>query len=138
MTLDDFKNGIEERTGIPTSLLTADTEDGCIAQAENYLAFKKEHEATRPKSTREQFADWMSEKEGREKADPALEGLAQIKEQNWVDQGGFPKVHDGGNVLVNDVKFGDSRTPREQFAAWLKKQTQFDPTKDSDGWKRVN
>jgi len=74
-TVRDIRDSVSNETGVPANLLTADTEEGCKAQAEAILAFKSQsttinypsvrdggevqNTATK-KSEADQFADWFN------------------------------------------------------------------------------
>lgn len=150
MTIEELKQTIEQRTGVPASLLTGETAEENIAQAKAMLAYKREYEQQRPKTAAEQFSDWLGgqlEEKNRQtaaafglhyeapEADPAGAALADIAEAVRVEGGGYPMVKDGGQVDTSNMP--DPRPAREQFADWLGQQTTFDPFKDADGWKRV-
>ena len=149
MNLGELKQRIEQQAGVPAVLLTGETAEENIAQAKALLAYKREYEQQRPKTTAEQFADWIGgelEERDRQQAatfglqytprqeDAAGAALAQIEEQARLDAGGYPMLQDGGSVNVN---IGDGRTAREQFAEWLGQRTAFDPFKEADGWKHL-
>ncbi len=66
----EIREKVATEKGIPVSLLTADTEEDCVKQAEGILSFANpngypnvkdggETNITTKKSTREQFADWL-------------------------------------------------------------------------------
>lgn len=133
MTTEELKQEIAQRTGVPVVLLTGETAEENIAQAKAFLAYKREHEAQRPKSHAEQFKAWFNEQYGIEEQDEAGAALAQIEEQARLDAGGYPSLQDGGSVNVN---LGDTRSAKEQFADWLADRTAFDPFK-TDGWKHL-
>ena len=150
MTIEELKQTIEQRTGVPASFLTGETAEENIAQAKAFLAYKREYEQQRPKSTAEQFSDWIGgqlEERDRQTAaafglhyeapekDPAGAALADIEEAVRVEAGGYPMVKDGGQIDTSNMP--DPRPAREQFADWLGQKTAFDPFKDADGWKRV-
>ena len=130
MTLEELKQEIEQRTGVQASLLKGETVEENIAYAKAVLAFRKEHEAQRPKTAGEQFAAWYKATQGIEDTDEAGAALADIEERARVEAGGYPMLQDGG---VN-VHVGDCRSAREQFADWIGQQTAFDPFKEADGW----
>ena len=134
MTLEELKQEIEQRTGVQASLLKGETAEENIAYAKAVLAFRKEHEAKRPKTAGEQFAEWYNAQQGIEPQDEAGAALAQIEEQARLDAGGYPMLKDGGSANVN---IGDGRTPAQQFADWAGQQLAFNPFKDGDGWQRV-
>ena len=131
MTLDVIKEMIEQRTGVPASLLTGETAEENIAQAKAILAYKREHEAQRPKSTREQFAEWLDARDGIEPQDEAGAALAEIEEAARKEAGGYPRIQDGGEI----GNLPDARPASEQFAEWLDKKMAFNPFKDSEGWE---
>lgn len=67
----DIREKVSTETGVPISLLTADTEEGCTQQAEAIKAFAKptaypkvtdggEVGNISKKTTRQQFADWFN------------------------------------------------------------------------------
>lgn len=134
MNIDELKTAIEQGTGIPASLLTGETEEENIAQAKAFLAYKRESEATRPKSTREQFKEWLNASQGIEEPDTAGAALEEIQEALRVEAGGYPKVPDGGTPAGD---FPDPRPAREQFAEYFGQIAAFDPFKDMNGWKRL-
>ena len=133
MTTEELKQEIAQRTGVPVVLLTGETAEENIAQAKAFLAYKREHEAQRPKSHAEQFKAWFNEQYGIEEQDEAGAALAQIEEQARLDAGGYPMTKDSGEV----TNMPDPRPAREQFAEWFGQKTAFDPFKDADGWKNL-
>lgn len=136
MNLEELKNEIEQRTGIPAKLLTGETPEENISQAKALLAYKREHEAQQPKSTAEQFADWLNAKQGIDPEDKEGAALTDIEEAVRVAAGGYPMAKDGGEV----TNLPDPRPAREQFAEWLdrKGSLKYDPSKGADGWRRMN
>ena len=135
MNLENLKNEIEQRTGVPASLLSGETPEENIAQAKAFLAYKRECAEQQPKTAREQFADWMNAKQGIDPEDTEGAALADIEEAVRVAAGGYPMTRDGGEV--NNL--ADPRPAREKFADWLDQRgdLKFDPFKDADGWKRL-
>lgn len=66
-----IREKVAEATGVPASLLTSDTEEGCTQQAESILSFAKpgaypqvpdggEVQGNAQTSTRQQFAEWFN------------------------------------------------------------------------------
>lgn len=133
MNIDELKTAIEQGTGIPASLLTGETEEENIAQAKAFLAYKRESEAARPKSTREQFKEWLNASQGIEEPDTAGAALEEIQEALRVEAGGYPRVPDAGEPAG---RLPDPRPTREQFAEYFGSVAAFDPFKGQDGWKR--
>lgn len=130
MNLEELKQIIGQRTGIPASLLTGETIEENIAQAKALLAYKREAEAERPKSTKEQFAQWLNAQQGIEDQDTAGQALAQIEERARVEAGGYPIIQDGGSV---NVQTGDPRSAKEQFSDWAGQALAYNPRKQN-GW----
>lgn len=113
MTIEEIKQikqTIEQRTGVPASLLTGETAEEIIAQAKALIAYKREYEQQRPKTTAEQFSDWI---------------------------GGQLENTDGQTKKADNLP--DPRPARRQFADWFSdwQKTEFDPFKDTDSWQRI-
>lgn len=120
MNIDELKQTIEQRTGVPADLLSGGSEPEIIRQAEDLLSFKQSHEVKRDKTTKEQFGEWLRASQGIEKQDAASAALSDIKETVKTASGVYPVVRDGGEV-AGMPKY----TTREQFAAWLYDQYSF-------------
>ena len=150
MTIEELKQRIEDRAGVPVSLLTGETAEEIIANAKAMLAFKRENETQRPKTTREQFTEWLNaQTEGRAQRaagslghnyeapqkDPASAALEEVIEAYRLEAGGYPYTKDGGNPYINGSQAPDPRPAREQFADWFGGVSAFDPAKTPDGWK---
>ena len=134
MNLEDLKRDIEQRTGVPAALLTGETVEENIAQAKALLAYRRENEATRPKTTAEQFADWLRAQEGIEEQDAAGAALADLEATARRAAGGYPELQDGGELDHRTIP--DGRSAAEQFAEWFNKTAAIDTAKDPEGWKR--
>lgn len=131
MSIDDLKQEIAQRTGVPVILLTGETAEENIAQAKAFLAYKREYEQQRPKSNSEKFEKWAAAELGEEEPqDTASAALAEIEEAVRLDAGGFPRVTDGGEVMG----LADARPARDQFAEWIGQKTAFNPFKDGNSW----
>lgn len=135
MNLDEVKQAIEKQTGVPANLLNGETIEENIAQAKALLAYKREADEQRPKSTREQFEQWLNAQQGVEDQDTAGQALAQIEERARVEAGDYPIIRDGGSANINGVTLGDGRTAKEHFADWLGQKAAYDPFKRPDGWR---
>ena len=98
MTLEDYKQIIVTRTGIPSDLLTGETVEENIAQAKALLAYKRGCEQNKIQNTREQFKEWAELQMGIEPQNTAEQALAEI-EKGSSD----PEV----------------RTTKDQFIEWL-------------------
>ena len=132
MILEELKANIEKQTGVPAYLLTGETAEENIAQAKALLAYKREAEAQKPKTTKEQFAEWMNARTGAGLPDRSAAALAQIEEQARREAGGYPILKDGGSAGLNLGEYGNTK---EQFAEWAENITAFDARKTADTWK---
>lgn len=145
MTTEEVKQEIAQRTGIPVTLLTGETAEENIAQAKALLAYKREHEAQRTKTTQEQFGDWLGGRlEGMNKQraatlgleytppekDTAGAALAEIEERARVDAGGYPTVQEGSADNA-DI---DGGSTKEHFADWIGRQLAYDPFNNAGSW----
>lgn len=136
MTVEELKQEIAQRTGVPAALLNGETAEENIAQAKALLAYKRECDEQRPKTTAEKFSDWLNAQAGEDAPQAAPEAATTALEaatQATATAGGYPIVRDGGEASG----LPDPRPAREQFAEWLQKKTAFDPFTDLDGWKRL-
>ena len=106
MVVDDLKRTISERTGIPEQLLSENTAEELITKAKTLLSLRKEQEEQQPKSTREQFAEWV----GQEKPDSAGLALAEIESDLKLSTIVYPIVYDGG-----EVDYSVPKTPVEEL-----------------------
>lgn len=124
MSIEALKQVAHEKMGIPSNLLTGQTEEEVLEQVRQIAAFKKQRDSEfvveTPKSTREQFAAWLN-------GDP--EPAAPHREV----VPGYPDVQDAG-----EVDLGDQRPAREKFADWFEGVSASNPWRhDPDGWKRI-
>lgn len=132
MNIDELKQRIEQETGIPASLLNNETSEEIIAKAKALLAYRREMAAQKPqapKSTKEQFADWLHEQtgEGEVVQDSASAALAQIENELRV----VPVLRDAGEAPHNT----DGRSNRELFAQYIYNKTSWNPRKYPDSWQ---
>ena len=130
------KERIQNDLGIPQDLLKGETTEEVIANAKALLAFKRQHEQTTPKTTGEQFAQWVNDRYGEQERDEAGEALAQIAEEARINAGGYPQLRDGGSVLASGAQLPDGRPAAEQFAEWMGQRMAFDP-RSANGWTGV-
>ena len=103
MTLDELKQEIVKRTGMPEFLLTGTTEEEVKAQARAALA--ERGRPSQPTDTREQFEKYCLELQGIEPQLPELDDLHVT--------GSYPAAEDAGEVSGLDF-----RSTREQFQEW--------------------
>ena len=112
MDIENFKQEIENRTGVPAAILSGDTAEENIAQAKALLAYRNSQE----KPTRDQFADWLDEEMGTTPA-AAMDALElQEIEEAARNAAGYPKVRDGstdGKIIHT------KRQTRDVFNDWL-------------------
>lgn len=133
MTLEDLKTEIEQRTGIPATILNGESAEELIAHAKALHAYRKQHQADAPKDTKTLFAEWIRQTEGEPETDPAGDALNGLEEELRISNGGYPYMQDGG-----EARLGDTRSAKEKFAEWFGQKAAFDPFKGDDGWKRIN
>lgn len=132
MNIDDIKNQIEQRTGVPASLLNGETVEENIAQAKAFLAYKRQVEQEQPKSTKEQFKEWIQEESGMEpEKDEAAAYLDDLTEEARIEAGGYPIVPDGGEA---NIPLTDSRPTSEKFVDWFYDVSAWDPKKAPGNW----
>lgn len=117
MEIEKIRETIEQRTGIPASLLTGQTAEENITQARNLYEFRKKNETEKPKSGQDRFADWLRSAQGIETNDEVSTALDEIAENVRVGSGGYPIVPDGGDYPVNQI---DVRTPQQMFAEYIR------------------
>ena len=123
MTIDDIKQEISIKTGVPAELIKGESVEEITASAAALATFKREYNSTDEARkaydkapTREKFAAWIS---GNIPAEPT-------PEPDPVPAG--PNVPDGGEPYLNiEPTPGD---PRDAFSEWFKSATAFNPHKD--------
>lgn len=140
MTTEEVKQEIAQSTGIPVTLLTGETAEENIAQAKALLAYKREHEAQRTKTTSEQFSDWLDKRgadlgsleagRGIQNQDTAGQALAEIEKQARLDAGGYPTVQEGSADNA-DI---DGGSTKDHFADWIGRQLSYNPFNNADSW----
>ena len=126
MSIEELKQIIEQRTGVPASLLTGETAEENIAQAKAILAYKRDLGTQTPRTTRDQFAEWLNASQGKEAQDTAGAALAEIEDAARMEAGGYPAVQDSGEA----AGLPDPRPARDQFAEWFGQKSAFNPFKD--------
>ena len=113
MKVEELKQIIEKRAGVPANLLTGETIEENISQAKALIVFKKQQEqkAGQTASAREQFAAWLTTGQNKSNNDLAMEAITtiekSIKENNRQAAGGEASGT------------GSGKSAKEQFAAWL-------------------
>ena len=138
MTLDELKQEITQRTGVPAVLLTGETAEENIAQAKAFIAYKREvlanSQAQQPKTAREEFIEWTRAQSGEDPQDQTGEILAEIEERARIEAGGYPIVNDDGGEFT---PIGDTRPAVEQFKDWVGKQRALDPFRNVNVWHHI-
>lgn len=132
MNIDDIKNQIEQHTGVPASLLKGETVEENIAQAKAFLAYKRQVEQEQPKSTKEQFKEWIQEESGMEpEKDEAAAYLDDLTEEARIEAGGYPIIPDAGESAIPPT---DPRSTSEKFAEWFWNASAWNPRNSSGNW----
>lgn len=112
MTLDEMRQEISRRTGVPAEILTGETAEEQIAQAKAMLAYKKESGGAVKKTEAEQFREWFNTVTGNGSAsseDPFI-GLEQELKQP------YPTIQDAS---ASDPLPKAEDSVAESFANWL-------------------
>lgn len=138
MNIDELRKTIEQRTGVPASLLTGETPEENIAQAKAMLAYKREYGQQREETAAEQFSKWMAEQLGETEPEPkdtAGDALAAIAESVRVESGGYPIIRDGGQIDAGSM--ASARSAADLFSEWLESRTAIDLSISPDGWKEI-
>lgn len=129
MTIEELKQAIEERTGIPALFLTGETAEENIARAKAILAYKKRMEDKRPKTVQEEFEEWFNDISGQRKQDPKEAALADLEATVQREASAYPILKDGQADTSN---MPDPRPVREQFAEWMEQNAAFNPFRNPD------
>jgi len=119
MDIQELKQMINQKCGVPYDLLTADDPAALIDQARQLLTFRE----AGPKSTRQQFSDLLSPVDHFAELDAISETLKRNSQL-------YPDIPDSGNLDP-----GDGRDKYSRFAEMLADQLSFDPRKDGAGWR---
>ena len=126
MAYEELKQEIERLTGVPANLLTGETAEENINQAEALLAYKRRLEASRPKSTKEQFGEWFNAQLGRDSLqDGTNDTTAAIRWGEAETVPLYPDTKDGGTKSLGLAP--DDRPNWEQFAEIVRRETDLDP-----------
>ena len=111
MSIDELKQNIEQRTGVPAAIIQGETSEEVIAHAKALLAFKLQEDAkagrTESRPTKELFAMWINGEE--EKLDPNI-ALANIEKEN-----SYPNLKDSGELPAGVQK----ESTQQLFAQWF-------------------
>lgn len=113
MDIEELKRTIETRTGVPASLLTAETQEEILAQARAVLNIKPNQTAKTEQSTREQFAEWFGLQMGG--ADPLQKDSATALEEIENQFRSYPDLKDGGEPIAPPTK----PSTKELFKEWI-------------------
>lgn len=124
MTIEEIKQEISRRTGVPTSFLYGETLEENVALAKAVLLYRKEKRGSATKTTREQFAEWFSGSD--EVADRTEEAMSNLEE--FYRASFYPQVDDKGEV----ANMPEGRPASEQFAEWFGNKTAFDPFSNTE------
>jgi len=115
MTIDELKQELEQKTGVPATLLHGESAEENIAQCKALLAYKRDQGE---QSTAVQFADWSArffgEQTGHEKAEATLFDI----EERLRAEAGFINVRDGGEVDRGEKTY--NLPPISEFDDWGK------------------
>ncbi len=128
MTIDEVRQIISERTGVPADLLTGETPEEIVTRAKALIALKVQHQ-NNPQTPKEQFARFMQANFTGEDADP-FQDLKDVAEDIREASGGYSrKITDAG-----EASHSSNGTAKEQFAQFMADKLAYDPFKGLDGW----
>lgn len=116
MTIEELKETISKRTGMPVNILSGETEEEVFSRAKSILDFQQK-DGQQPKPTNEQFSDYMHDigfAEGERTKAPA-EVLSDIEIELHPP---YPQVSDGGEVAIPPT----SKTNKELFSDFFVNQ----------------
>ena len=111
--LISIKKKISEVTGLPEDIINGNDAAEAFKTAKALLVYY-DQEAAAKKTTREQFADWFSDKYGPAEVVPDTMAALNVLENQMLQN---PVVMDGGTV--QNIPPADGRPAREQFADWF-------------------
>lgn len=114
MDITEVKSSLSERLGMPISLFDGESPEEDIAKAKALCAYKKEHEQSKPKNTREQFGEYMDAQMGIERSDESQMIIREIEESIQSGSESYPVIKDSGETNI-----GDTRPPQEHFKEWF-------------------
>lgn len=117
MNIEEIKQTISEKTGIPIKYLPGEDAEEIIKTARQLLRITPE-----PKTKREQFAAFMSAALGDQEPDKRETALNEIEKSLRP----YPVLDDSGETPLNV----DPRTTREKFAEFLAPAFSFNPFRD--------
>lgn len=125
MDLNELKQNIVSRVGIPEVLLTGETHEELIAQSKAFLAYKKEAQANMlPGSPREAFKKYFKEMTG-EETDAATIELSAIEAEAGIGEGVYMQIPDAGEILLGPA--GSAGTAKDQFSEFMHSKMDFNP-----------
>lgn len=135
MTLEELRKAIEEKTGVPVSLLRGETAESVLSLAKELITIRNNYRAHEAMTNREKFSRWFNDQiqEDGEPMSNDFLALDEIAEQVRIDNGGYPRTADPGEIDISNMS--DGRSTTEHFEEWFNKQMAFDPFYDKDEWK---
>ena len=128
MRIEELKQEITEKTGIPATLLDGTTVEKTILRAKALLAYRQENEELNSvKTKKEEFTEWIRNVQNVEEPNTAMDALNEIEERAK----GYITTPDGGNTFINGKDNPDGRSAADQFAEWFAENTAYNPFKGS-------
>lgn len=119
MDINELKQEIEQKTGIPANLLTKETESEIFDQARGLVEYWRGQQLRQPISTREQFKQWFELQNGEETPDRFETLNKTIDNMSSDAPGTCPAVRDGGEIDHSNMP--DGRGTHEIFKEWFLK-----------------
>ena len=127
MTLEQFKQEVEKRTGIPTHLLNGETQEEVVAQARAIGAYVRDSQASaqlqpqQKKTTAEQFSDWFDAQVNPAAAMMYGSGSAPAGSDAQPSLQGVPNP---GEPYLTGPQ--EQRSAADSFSDWLDKTLGYD------------
>lgn len=134
MSIEELKQEIEKRTGVPAAMLPDDA-DGALNRARDLLLFKHRHKPE-VATNADLFGKWLHDQAGYEKNDSVTQELDALSDIHREIIGGYPDLKDGGTpyqMVENDDPAGGD--PRKSFEMWFRDTSAFNPRKEGN-WTR--
>lgn len=132
MTLDELKSTIEQKTGIPASLLQGTEPKEVISYAKNLASFAKPTAPASPirddgqeKSARDIFSDWANQNYfgGRKEPDEGAGAIRALEQIEAELSKPYPAPPDGGEATHNFIK----QSARDIFSEWARDALAYNP-----------
>lgn len=138
MTIEEIRQTISARTGVPAELLTGETTEEIVSRAKALIALKTNFQKETPKTQQEQLADFLRanfpDSFPAETAEDPLDDLAKTEEEIRVANGGYSRSIKDAST---DATATGIKSPQEAFTDFINSKLSYDPFIDPEGWKKL-